>query len=82
MELDSISKILFNIEDDTLFFSYDSKSFKFPEVISNIINDLDSTNLVSEYSLNDKAIELMASGIEYLFRSDCLICHGRAFLNG
>ena len=23
-----------------------------------------------------------ASGIEYLFRADCLICHGKAFVNG
>ena len=26
--------------------------------------------------------DIGASGTEYLFRADCLICHGRAFVNG
>ena len=26
--------------------------------------------------------DIGASGTEYLFRADCLVCHGRAFVNG
>ena len=40
----------------------------YPEIISFSPGVVDSTNLVSEYSLNDKAIELFNSGIEYLNR--------------
>jgi DnaJ-class molecular chaperone len=29
-----------------------------------------------------RLVDVGASGIEYLFRDNCLICHGKAFING
>ena len=46
-------------------FSYDTLFF-FPDLISIAPISIDSTNLVSEYSINDKAIDYMDMGFMYL----------------
>tara|TARA_B100001750_G_C15514136_1_gene605724 strand:+ start:815 stop:3130 length:2316 start_codon:yes stop_codon:yes gene_type:complete len=63
--IDSISVKISNIEKDTLFFINDSLG-SFPDIISHYTEIIDSTNLVSEYSNNDKAIDLIDTGLQYL----------------
>jgi len=63
--IDSISVKISNIEKDTLFFINDSLDF-FPNIISHYTEIIDSTNLVSEYSNNDKAIDFIDTGLQYL----------------
>ena len=40
--------------------------------------------LTNHYPIDyfDFHIDIGARGIEFLFRDNCLICHGRAFVNG
>ena len=63
--IDSLSLKISNIEKDTLFFANDSLHF-FPTIISLYTETVDSTNLVSEYSKDDKAMNLINTGLQYL----------------
>ena len=62
-DIDSILILLNRFNYDSLYPKIDRK---YPEIIPFSEGIIDSTNLVSEYSLNDRAIELFNNGIEYL----------------
>ena len=61
--IDSLLTLLNRFDYDSL---YPNTGNNFPPIVAFSKGVVDSTNLVSEYSLNDKAIELFNSGIEYL----------------
>ena len=63
--VDSLITLLSSINLDSTYNAFDS-SMVFPKIISLTNPFIDSTNLVSEYSLNDKAIELIDNAILYL----------------
>ena len=63
--LDSLISILEIIENDSIYINADT-SFIFPEIISNMPNEIDSTSLVSEYTKNDQAIELFNNALSYI----------------
>ena len=63
--LDSLINILETIENDSIYINADT-SFIFPEIISNMPNEIDSTSLVSEYTKNDQAIELFNNALSYI----------------
>ena len=63
--LDSLISILETIENDSIYINADT-SFIFPEIISNMPNEIDSTSLVSEYTKNDQAIELFNNALSYI----------------
>lgn len=66
--IDSLMLILSNLDqNDSLFFSLpDSNEYKTPDITSFFDISIDSTNLVSEYSINDQAIELIDNAKLYL----------------
>ena len=66
--LDSLMSILSNLDqNDSLFFSLsDSSKYKIPDIVTFFDISIDSTNLVSEYSINDQAIEFIDNAKIYL----------------
>ena len=63
--MDSLITILSNINYDSTYAAFDSSNV-FHNIITLTSSFIDSTNVVSEYSLNDKAIELIDNAILYL----------------
>ena len=64
-KIDSLLKILYSIDNDSTYIIRDS-IFTYPDIITFKSNHIDSTSLVSEYTTNDKAIDLFNTGISYL----------------
>ena len=66
-EFDSLIAILHNLDkNDSLFFSNDTTIHHIPKIKTFYMDSIDSTNLVSEYSINDQAIEFIDKGFVYL----------------
>ena len=65
--IDSLMILLNRFDYDSLYSKQDSLDI-FLDIIQFNPGLVDSTNLVSAYSLNDKAIDLFSNGIEYLNR--------------
>ena len=65
IKIDSLLSVLNRFNYDSLYAKQDSLRI-FPRIIPFDKGIVDSTNLVSEYSLNDKAIDLFNSGIDFL----------------
>ena len=64
MYIDSLLNILYKLENDSIVFNLDNISTD-PEVIYFQSVDIDSSNFVSKYSNNDKAIDLINSSLVY-----------------
>ena len=65
--LDSLMSILVNLDkNDSLFFSSDTSQYKIPGIVTFFDISIDSTNLVSEYSINDQAMEFIDNATFYL----------------
>ena len=63
--IDSLSFILSSLEKDSLFFVQDTLK-NLPNIISLSTHLVDSTDFVSEYSTNDRALDLIDSALVYL----------------
>ena len=64
-EIDSLIFTILNMNKDTTMSLIDT-TMVYPEILTLKKNKIDSSNFVSEFSLNDKAIELIESGITYM----------------
>ena len=64
-EIDSLITILTDMKTDSLIHKLDSLNY-FPKIIHFQNNIIDSTNLVSKYSNNDKAIDYFNQGQNYI----------------
>ena len=62
-KIDSLIYLLGQIQIDSLVFSSDTLNF-YPKIY-NTKNDIDSTKLYSEYSINDRALDLINSSIYF-----------------
>ncbi|MAM04906.1 MAG: hypothetical protein CMD06_02990 [Flavobacteriales bacterium] len=68
LSLDSLAFILSSLDqNDSLFFSLaDSNQYQIPNINTFFKTPIDSTNLVSEYSINDQAVEFIDNAKFYL----------------
>ncbi len=64
-KLDSLINILSTIENDSIYINADTL-FNYPVIITNTTKAIDSTSLVSEYTKNDQAIELINNALSYV----------------
>ena len=64
-KLDSLINILSTIENDSIYINADTL-FNYPRIITNTPTAIDSTSLVSEYTKNDQAIELINNALSYV----------------
>ena len=64
-DIDSIIVMLHALDNESIYIKSDSL-LKYPQIISLKPDVVDSTNLVSEYTLNDKAIEMINSGVSLI----------------
>ena len=65
IQIDSLIFTLNDLDSSFLYFKKDSL-ITYPDIVSLRPNVIDSTSLVSDYSLNDKAVELINNGISLL----------------